>query len=301
MKALVLKDLTKTYKNGLVAVKKINLEIEKGDFFGLLGPNGAGKTTTIGMINDLVKKTSGKIKVLGKDFDNEKEKAKSFIGVVPQEFNLSIFDTVIDILILQAGYYGVERKIAVKRAEEYLKLVGLWEKRKERTHFLSGGMKRKLMFIRAIMHDPKIIIFDEPTAGLDIEARRFVWQFMKKLNKEGKTIILTTHYLEEAEQLCKNIAIINKGEIIKNTSVKQLIREMHKETFILDLKKPLKKINLNKKFDYQLIDSHTLEVTIPREDDLNQFFLELEKKKIKVTSMRNKANRLEELFVEMTK
>lgn len=301
MKALVIEDLVKTYKNGLTAVNGINLEVDKGDFFGLLGPNGAGKTTTIGIITDLVIKTSGKIKVLGKDFDKEREEAKRIIGVVPQEFNLSVFDNVEDILITQAGYYGVPRNIAKKRAEKYLKQLDLWDKRNQKAMQISGGMKRKLMVIRAVMHDPELVIFDEPTAGLDVEARRAMWKFMKDLNKKGKTVILTTHYLEEAEQLCKNIAIIHKGNILKNTTVKELITGMDEEIFVLDLKEKITKNKLPKRFDLKYIDSHTIEATIPRSKNINDLINALTKKKINVMSMRNKTNRLEELFVRMTK
>jgi ABC-2 type transport system ATP-binding protein len=301
MKALIIKDLKKTYSNGFEAVKGINLSVEKGDFFGLLGPNGAGKTTTIEIITDLVKKTSGKISILGYDFDEDKENAKRMVGIVPQEFNLSIFDTIINILVYQAGFYGVRREVALKRAEKYLKKMDLWDKRNQKAMQISGGMKRKLMVIRAVMHDPKLVIFDEPTAGLDVEARRAMWKFMSDLNKEGKTVILTTHYLEEAEQLCKNIAIIHKGNILKNTTVKELISEMHEETFVLDLKDSITKSKLPKKFNLKFIDSHTIEATIPRKDNINDLINTLTKKKINVLSMRNKTNRLEELFVRMTK
>ncbi len=301
VKALLIKNLKKTYKNGFTAVKGIDLTVENGDLFGLLGPNGAGKTTTIGIITDLVIKTSGKISVFGIDFDENREEAKKLIGVVPQEFNLSFFDTIFDILVCQAGFYGIPKNIAKQRAEKYLRQMDLWDKKDQKAMQISGGMKRKLMVIRAVMHDPKLVIFDEPTAGLDVEARRTMWQFMKDLNKEGKTIILTTHYLEEVEQLCKNIAIIHNGKILKNTTVKELITTMDEETFVLDLKEKITENDLPKKFNLKLIDSHTIEATIPRTKNINNLINELTKKKINVMSMRNKTNRLEELFVRITK
>jgi ABC-2 type transport system ATP-binding protein len=301
MHALEIKDLRKTYNKGTEAVKGINLTIEKGDFFGLLGPNGAGKSTTIGMITDIVTKTSGKIIIFGKDFDTQKDEAKALIGVVPQESNLEFFGYLFDILVYAAGFYGVPRSVAKERAEFYLKKLDLWEKRKAPIHALSGGMKRKAMLIRAVMHDPELIIFDEPTAGLDVESRRNVWEFMKELNKKGKTIILTTHYLEEAEQLCKNIAIIHKGTILKNTTVKKLISEMEQETFILDIAQGAKTNPLAGKYESTLVTPHTIEVTLPREKSMNEVFTQLTNKKVKVMSMRNKTNRLEELFVKITK
>lgn len=301
MKALSIKGLHKTYKNGVDALKGISFEVEKGDFFALLGPNGAGKTTTIGIITDLVLKTEGEVSVFGFTLEENPEKAKSCLGLVPQEFNFNIFEKVIDIVVQQAGYYGIERNEAKKRAEKYLKKLELWEKRYEEAATLSGGMKRKLMIVRALVHEPRLLILDEPTAGVDVETRRHMWAFLKDLNKKGTTIILTTHYLEEAEQMCRNIAIIDKGNLIENTSMKLFLQKLEKEVFVLDLKEPVKRLKPLKGYRILQKDDTTIEVALTRKQNLNAFIDHLSKQKIKVASMRNKTNRLEELFVEMTK
>ena len=299
MKALSLKGVTKTYASGVEALKGIDLSVEQGDFFALLGPNGAGKSTSIGIISSLVTKTAGTVNVFGHDLDNEKVAAKRCLGLVPQEFNFNQFETVLQIVVNQAGYYGVERKLALQRAEKYLSQIGLWEKRNDRARELSGGMKRRLMIARALMHEPKLLILDEPTAGVDIEIRRTMWEFLREINEREKiTIILTTHYLEEAEMLCRNIAIIDKGEIVENTSMKGLLSKLNLETFILDLPQHAGEIKLDG-FEYRRIDTHTLEVDVRKEDGLNPVFAQLTEQGIQVLSMRNKANRLEELFVSL--
>ena len=296
--ALELTELTKTYHNGVKALKGINLTVEAGDFYALLGPNGAGKSTTIGIISSLVNKSSGKVKVFGYDTDTDMVNAKRQLGLVPQEFNFNPFETVLQIVLNQAGYYGVPRKLALERAEIYLTQLDLWEKRDDRARFLSGGMKRRLMIARALMHQPKLLILDEPTAGVDIELRRSMWTFLKQLNAEGTTIILTTHYLEEAEMLCRNIGIIQRGELGENTSMKGLLSKLESETFILDLapKSPLPELQ---NYQYRLVDTSTLEVDVKREQGLNGVFAQLNAQGIQVLSMRNKANRLEELFVHL--
>ncbi|MDM3866702.1 ABC transporter ATP-binding protein [Proteus faecis] len=296
--ALELTELTKTYHNGVKALKGINLTVEAGDFYALLGPNGAGKSTTIGIISSLVNKSSGKVKVFGYDTDTDMVNAKRQLGLVPQEFNFNPFETVLQIVLNQAGYYGVPRKLALERAEIYLTQLDLWEKRDDRARFLSGGMKRRLMIARALMHQPKLLILDEPTAGVDIELRRSMWTFLKQLNAEGTTIILTTHYLEEAEMLCRNIGIIQRGELVENTSMKGLLSKLESETFILDLapKSPLPELQ---NYQYRLVDTSTLEVDVKREQGLNSVFAQLNAQGIQVLSMRNKANRLEELFVHL--
>lgn len=296
--ALEIKSLEKTYKGGFQALKGIDLTVEKGDFFALLGPNGAGKSTTIGVITSLVNKSQGQVKVFGHDIDTDLEKAKSFIGLVPQEFNFNQFEPLMNILVNQAGYYGVERKTAVKRAEKYLKQLELWDKRDDAARMLSGGMKRRLMIARALMHEPQILILDEPTAGVDIEVRRSMWDFLRELNNQGITIILTTHYLEEAEMLCRNIAIINGGEIVENTSMKALLAQLDVETFVLDLSPHDKKITLTET-NFRVIDNHTLEVDLNKSQDLNHIFQQLTEQNISVLSMRNKSNRLEALFVNL--
>lgn len=269
-----------------------------GDFYALLGPNGAGKSTTIGIISSLVNKTSGRVSVFGYDLEKDTVNAKRQLGLVPQEFNFNPFETVQQIVVNQAGYYGVEYKEAVKRSELYLKQLDLWEKRNERARMLSGGMKRRLMIARALMHEPKLLILDEPTAGVDIELRRSMWGFLKDLNDKGTTIILTTHYLEEAEMLCRNIGIIQHGELVENTSMKSLLSKLKSETFILDLapKSPLPKLE---GYQYRLVDTSTLEVEVLREQGVNSVFSQLSARGIQVLSMRNKANRLEELFVSL--
>ncbi|ARD44833.1 ABC transporter ATP-binding protein [Colwellia sp. PAMC 21821] len=296
LSALKISGLKKTYKGGFEALKGIDLTVNQGDFFALLGPNGAGKSTTIGIITSLVNKTAGKVEVFGHDIDQELETAKSFIGLVPQEFNFNQFESLMKILVNQAGYYGVERKIAVQRAEKYLKQLNLWEKRNDAARMLSGGMKRRLMIARALMHEPQMLILDEPTAGVDIELRRSMWEFLRVLNKQGITIILTTHYLEEAEMLCRNIAIIDSGIIVENTDMKSLLAKLDVETFVFDLK-PNSAPSELAELSSRVIDGHTLEVDVRKSQTINSVFTELNKQGIEVLSMRNKSNRLEELFV----
>lgn len=298
MYALEIENLTKTYAGGVKALKGISLSVEKGDFYALLGPNGAGKSTTIGVISSLVNKTSGLVKVFDYDIDKDLVRAKQQLGLVPQEFNFNPFETVQQILLQQAGYYGVPRSVAKERAQKYLTQLDLWEKRDQRARNLSGGMKRRLMIARALMHEPKLLILDEPTAGVDIELRRSMWEFLQKINKEGVTIILTTHYLEEAEMLCRNIGIINAGEVIENTSMKALLGKLSVETFILDLKDcPQQPVLKDAKISY--FDHQTLEVEVEKSQGLNAVFSQLTEQGVEVLSMRNKANRLEELFVEI--
>lgn len=296
--ALSITGLVKTYKNGVQAVKGLDLQVKAGDFFALLGPNGAGKSTTIGVITSLVNKTSGQVQVFGHDIDRELVAAKQCIGLVPQEFNFNQFEAVLQIVVNQAGYYGVPPKLAVQRAEKYLSQLDLWEKRNSQARTLSGGMKRRLMIARALMHEPKLLILDEPTAGVDIELRRSMWAFLQKINREGKTIILTTHYLEEAEMLCKNIAIINHGVLVQNTSMKALLATLNQETFVLDLAADSPEPQLSG-MTSRLIDEHTLEVDVLKHEGLNPVFNQLQAQGIQVLSMRNKANRLEELFVSL--
>jgi len=296
--ALEIKALKKTYKGGFTALKGIDLTVKKGDFFALLGPNGAGKSTSIGVITSLVNKTSGTVKVFGHDIDKELETAKSFLGLVPQEFNFNQFESLTKILVNQAGYYGVERSIAHQRAEKYLKQLDLWDKRNDAGRMLSGGMKRRLMIARALMHEPQILILDEPTAGVDIELRRSMWDFLRELNNQGITIILTTHYLEEAEMLCRNIAIIDSGVIVENTSMKALLSKLDVETIILDLKENSATPKFTE-FCYRMVDDHTVEVDVKKSQRLNDVFTQLSAQNIDVLSMRNKSNRLEELFVSL--
>lgn len=299
MQALSINNLTKTYSNGTTALTGISFDVAPGDFFALLGPNGAGKSTTIGIITSLVNKTSGKVKIFSHDLETDLASAKITIGLVPQEFNFNIFEKVFDILVYQAGYYGVPRKIAEQRAEFYLKKLNLWDKRYQSAFRLSGGMKRRLLIARALIHEPKLLILDEPTAGVDIEIRRTMWDFLRELNQQGTTIILTTHYLEEAETLCKNIAIIDKGLIIENTSMKSLLTKLNMETFILDLRHGLKSVPEQSHFKLNLIDENTLEAEIQKGQTLNSLFEFLGANNIEITSMRNKANRLEELFLHL--
>ncbi|WP_410209299.1 ABC transporter ATP-binding protein [Aquirhabdus sp.] len=297
--ALVLRNLTKTYKSGLQALKGIDLTVAQGDFYALLGPNGAGKSTTISIISSLTLKTSGSVEIFGYDLDKEPSKAKQCIGVVPQEFNFGMFEKVFDILVTQAGYYGIPRPLAMERAEKYLTQLGLWEKRNVQARLLSGGMKRRLMIARAMVHEPRMLILDEPTAGVDIELRRSMWDFLTTLNEQGTSIILTTHYLEEAEVLCKRIAIIDKGEIKKDTDMKSLLASLSVETFILDLRSPLEtlpQINLAG-ITLERIDANTLELSLEKNHSLNDIFDVLTAQGITISSMRNKSNRLEELFV----
>lgn len=302
MKALDIKGLTKTYKGGVQALKGVDLIVEQGDFFALLGPNGAGKSTAIGIISSLVNQSDGEVSIFGYDLATQKEQAKACIGLVPQEFNFNQFETVLQIVLNQAGYYGVPRSVAKERAEKYLTQLELWEKRNARARELSGGMKRRLMIARALMHEPKLLILDEPTAGVDIEIRRAMWNFLEEINRQGITIILTTHYLEEAEMLCRNIAIINKGTIVENTSMKALLSKLSLETFVLDINLP--KGNGNNApvlsgFEYRLLDDHTLEVDVEKTEGLNPVFTQLSEQGVQVMSMRNKSNRLEELFVRL--
>ncbi|WP_281222837.1 ABC transporter ATP-binding protein [Photobacterium sanguinicancri] len=298
MNALEIKNVNKTYKGGVKALKNMSLNVEAGDFFALLGPNGAGKSTTIGIISSLVNKTSGDVKVFGYDLDREVVEAKNHLGLVPQEFNFNQFETVEQIIINQAGYYGVERDLAKERTKKYLTQLDLWEKRHERARNLSGGMKRRLMIARALVHEPKLLILDEPTAGVDIELRRSMWTFLRKINEEGVTIILTTHYLEEAEMLCRNIGIINHGELVENTSMKDLLSKLEVETFILDVNLNGNKPDLGD-VKWRMPDNHTLEIDIQKGMGLNSIFTQLTTQGIDVLSMRNKANRLEELFVTL--
>ena len=297
--ALSIAALAKTYENNFKALKGIDLEVSQGDFFALLGPNGAGKSTTIGVICSLVRKTSGTVKIFGIDIDEDFSAAKQYVGVVPQEFNFNQFEKPIDILITQAGYYGISLPIATERAEKYLKQLGLWEKHNVPSRSLSGGMKRRLMIARALIHEPQLLVLDEPTAGVDIELRRSMWSFLEEINRQGTTIILTTHYLEEAERLCRNIAIIDKGTIVQNTSVKNLIKQLNKETFILDIKEEIKSLPSFEDYPITKIDSHTLEVAVDKNKSLNNLFSVLSKQEIEIVSMRNKTNRLEELFIDM--
>lgn len=297
--ALAIAGLKKTYKGGVEAVKGISLEVAQGDFFALLGPNGAGKSTTIGIISSLVHKSAGKVQVFGHDLDSELEAAKLCIGLVPQEFNFNQFETVLQIVVNQAGYYGVSRPLALERAEKYLTALDLWEKRNSPSRQLSGGMKRRLMIARALMHEPKLLILDEPTAGVDIELRRSMWSFLTELNRQGVTIILTTHYLEEAEMLCRNIGIIDKGELVECTSMKKLLSKLNMETFVLDIRQELQAAPALEGIQCRVTDAHSLEVDIAKEHSLNQLFAQLSAQGIEVLSMRNKANRLEELFVAL--
>lgn len=299
MKALSINKLSKTYRNGLQALKQISLDVEQGDFFALLGPNGAGKSTTIGVVTSLITKTAGTVKVFDTDLDDDPEQAKSYIGLVPQEFNFNGFEQVKHILVTQAGYYGMPAREAEPRADELLKQLGLWEKRHTPSRSLSGGMKRRLMIARALVHNPKLLILDEPTAGVDIELRRSMWTFLRKINSEGTTIILTTHYLEEAESLCRNIAIIDKGDIIENTDMKSLLNRLDKEAFILDLKYPLMDSDDLDGLAFQRIDSTTIEIEISRGESLNSVFEVLSHHGVEVVSMKNKVNRLEELFLNL--
>lgn len=297
--ALKISNLEKTYDNKFQALKGINLEVEEGDFFALLGANGAGKSTTIGIICSLINKTAGEVSVFGHDLDTERETVQAHIGLVPQEFNFNIWEPVIEIIINQAGYYGIDRATAVTRAEELLKHLDLWEKRFDKAQSLSGGMKRRLMIARALVHNPKLLILDEPTAGVDIEIRRSMWEFLEKLNKAGTTIILTTHYLEEAESMCNNIAIINKGEVVESTSMKELLSRLCVETFVLDLKEPMEQLPNIEEISLRQRDASTLEADLDKSRSLNYLFEILSKHNIRVLSMRNKTNRLEELFMTL--
>ena len=297
--ALSLHNLVKVYKNGITALHGIDLEVAQGDFFALLGPNGAGKSTTIGIASSLVNKTSGTVQVFGHDIDTDLAAAKACIGLVPQEFNFNVFEPVVEILVNQAGYYGVRRRVAFERAERYLKQLGLWERRHDQARMLSGGMKRRLMIARALVHEPRLLILDEPTAGVDIEIRHSMWHFLAEINAAGTTIILTTHYLEEAEQLCRNIAIIDQGRIVENTSMRQLLNRLDAQTLVLDLLHPLAASPDLPGFATRRIDDHTLEVEVTRDANINTLFAALSAQDMVVSSLRNKTNRLEELFVRL--
>ena len=299
--ALILQDLYKTYKNGFQALKGIDLNVPQGEFYALLGPNGAGKSTTISIISSLTKKTSGAVKIFGHDLDAHASAAKLHLGVVPQEFNFGQFEKPFDILVTQAGYYGIAAKTAAPRAEHYLEKLGLWEKRHTQSRLLSGGMKRRLMIARAMMHEPKLMILDEPTAGVDIELRRSMWDFLTELNQNGTSIILTTHYLEEAEMLCRRIAIIDRGQIKEDTTMKSFLNQLTVESFIFDLEHPttsLPELNIIG-VQFQLLDSMTVQVTMDKAHSLNDIFAIFNAHQIGIKSMRNKANRLEELFVNL--
>lgn len=299
MKALQINNLQKTYANGIQALKGINLEVAEGDFFALLGPNGAGKSTIIGIITSLVKKSAGSVQVFNNDLETHSVIVKSLIGIVPQELNFSQFECCLEIVLNQAGYYGINRKLAKQRAEKYLRQLGLWEKRLDSSRTLSGGLKRRLMIARALINEPRLLILDEPTAGVDVELRRSMWSFLREINNQGTTIVLTTHYLEEAENLCKNIAIINNGKIIENTSMKSLLDKLDIQTFILDLNEPINQpLNL-KPFKSHTIDPMTIEIEITIDKSMNDLFRILSQADINVKSMRNKSNRLEELFINL--
>ncbi|RMX17946.1 ABC transporter ATP-binding protein [Legionella jordanis] len=299
MYALEIRQLRKIYGNGVEALRGIDLMVQEGDFFALLGANGAGKSTTIGLITTLLTKTSGSIQICGHNLDSKPELAKSCLGLVPQEVNLNIFETCEQILINQGGYYGIPRKESTERAKSLIDQLGLWDKRGTIVRHLSGGMKRRLMIARALIHRPKVLILDEPTAGVDIEIRRTMWDFLTRTNEEGTTIILTTHYLEEAEQLCKHIAIIDQGQIIENTSMKTLLKSLHHQTFIFNTLKPIESLPEMKPFVVTLIDNNTFELRVDNQWSLNQVFAELSKHDLNISSMRNKTNRLEELFLDL--
>jgi len=297
--ALTISGLEKVYENGFEALKGIDLDVQAGDFFALLGPNGAGKSTTIGVLCSLVRKTSGQVSIFGHDIDQDFSAAKKQVGVVPQEFNFSQFERVQDIVVNQAGYYGLPKALATERSEKYLRKLGLWDKRDTPARMLSGGMKRRLMIARALVHEPKLLILDEPTAGVDIELRRSMWEFLQEINAAGTTIILTTHYLEEAESLCRNIAIIDSGRIVENTSVKALLKQLNRETFILDVREALESVPDVKSYSLRLVEGHCLEVDVEKGASLNDLFAQLSEAGVDVLSMRNKSNRLEELFLSL--
>ena len=301
MHALSIKNLSKKYKSGVEALKSVSFDVQQGDFFALLGPNGAGKTTAIGIITSLVNKSSGSIEVFGHDIDRELAKAKSCIGVVPQEVNLNLFDFNFNILVNQAGFYGIPRSEGKKRAEQYLKKMQLWEKRKTDARSLSGGMKRRLMVARALVNRPKLLLLDEPTAGVDIETRRMMWDFLRDLNKKGTTIILTTHYLEEAEQLCNKVAIIDEGKIIENDSMQNVLKKLKTEVFILNTEEPLDEAPNIEGYLTKLRSPQEIEITVSQEQGVNDAFSSLQENGVKVLSMRNKNSRLEELFLDLTK
>jgi ABC-2 type transport system ATP-binding protein len=299
MYALQVNNLEKTYASGVEALKGISLNVEEGDFFAFLGPNGAGKSTLIGIISSLVNASSGEVNVFGTSVQLQRSKAMAQIGLVPQELNFNQFEKPLEIIVNQAGYYGINRKIALKRAEKYLRQLQLWDKRDSISRLLSGGMKRRLMIARAMVNEPRLLILDEPTAGVDIEIRRSMWEFIREINESGTTVILTTHYLEEAEELCRNIAIIDHGKIIRNTDMKSLLGTLEVETFVLDIRKPLSAAPQIEGMNVKLRDPFTLEVSLPKQKSLNALFSALDKSDVHVLSMRNKANRLEELFLRL--
>ena len=299
MKALSIRNLTKTYANGNQALKGIDLAVDPGDFYALLGPNGAGKTTAIGIISSLVNKTSGEVEIFGHSIDDDIEAAKACIGLVPQEINLNLFESVQNIVLNQAGYYGLGRRLAWQRAEQYLRKLRLWDRRKDSARSLSGGMKRRLMIARALVHEPQLLILDEPTAGVDIEIRRSMWEFLTEINAAGTTIILTTHYLEEAESLCRHVAIIDNGEIIEDARMSTVLRKLQRELFVLSLSRHLEAAPALEGFETRLLEEGELEVAIGRGQSLNDLFQQLSQRNIEVVSLRNKANRLEELFMRL--
>jgi ABC-2 type transport system ATP-binding protein len=297
--ALSIKGLTKAYDNGFQALKGVDLDVMPGDFFALLGPNGAGKSTIIGIISSLVRKSSGSVSVFGHDIDKDFPRAKKDVGVVPQEFNFNQFEKVYDIVVTQAGYYGLPRKVAEQRAEKYLRRLGLWDKQDQRSRMLSGGMKRRLMIARALVHEPRLLILDEPTAGVDIELRRSLWDFLREINEQGTTIILTTHYLEEAESLCRRIAIIDQGLINHDTTTRELLAQLTQEVFVIDTREALENCPQLDGYSARLIGSHSFEVVVEKGQSLNDLFVPLTAQGIHVSSLRNKANRLEELFMSL--
>jgi ABC-2 type transport system ATP-binding protein len=299
MKALSIRNLGKTYLDGTVALNGIDLDVEPGDFFALLGPNGAGKSTTIGIVSSLVTKSRGEVSVFGHELHREPALAKAQIGLVPQEINFNVWEPAIEVIVNQAGYYGIDRRLAFERAERYLRQLGLWEKRRSQGKELSGGMKRRLMIARALVHEPRLLILDEPTAGVDIEIRRSMWAFLRRINEEGTTIILTTHYLEEAESLCRNIAIIDRGRIVENSSMKALLGKLSLETFVLYLREPLRDPQVIARHHVRVIDDTTVEVDVSQEDSISDVFAWLRTHGMDVVSMRNKRNRLEELFLSL--
>jgi ABC-2 type transport system ATP-binding protein len=299
MRALSIRGLTKTYGNGVRALKGIDLDVEEGEFCALLGPNGAGKTTTIGVITSLVNKSSGTVSVFGHDIDRELTLAKSCIGLVPQEINLNLFEKILNVVVTQAGYYGLNRKIAMERAERYLNQLQLWDRRHDIARNLSGGMKRRLMIARALIHEPRLLILDEPTAGVDIEIRRSMWKFLREINEQGTTIILTTHYLEEAESLCRHVAIIDEGRIRMNDRMSRVLRKLSVETFVLNLEQEIAAAPVVEGYDLRLVDPQTIEADVESERGINDLFGRLTEQGLRVVSMRNKANRLEELFIRL--
>ena len=299
MRALSIKNLSKTYANGNQALKGIDLSVEQGDFYALLGPNGAGKTTAIGIISSLVNKTGGEVEIFGHNIDTDLEAAKACLGIVPQEINLNLWETVGNTVTNQAGYYGIGGKLAKERVEKYLRALRLWDRRKDAARSLSGGMKRRLMIARALVHEPKLLILDEPTAGVDIEIRRSMWDFLQEINAAGTTIILTTHYLEEAESLCRHIAIIDEGRIIEDARMSEVLRRLHREVFVLSLKSELREAPVLNGFETRLRDDGELEVEKGPDTDMNDLFAQLQDKGIHVASLRNKVNRLEEMFMKL--